>query len=161
MAIIDSGTSNIILPPQHFDVFKKRMFKMKNCLDRNDSFICACSNNLNLYYPTIKLLVGSYQKGFYNLMIEPKHYMFKVNMRDQTMCKVRVDTLPNLQHVLLGIPFFRAYHTTFNVETSSFGLMGLIEGPFESDSLPQLDLTSPSGTAAAPINEHDKMLEYL
>lgn len=117
------------------------------CMRYRDKVYCKCEMKDML--PPIDFVLGD-EKRQLKFQVEGKHYLIELGTRniERPQCGVQVGTLEDYDGVLLGLPFFSAYNIAFDLDTSSFGLLGEITTLMSQDFM----LKSPVA-AAKPVEE--------
>ena len=123
IALVDSGTTKLIIPPAPFKRLKDHALRYPDCQMHRAELLCPCELAESLPHIQFVMGDGEQQLRFY---IEGKDYLQPVKYKSMELpgCGVQVGTIEGHSLVLLGLPFFRAYHVMFDLASTTLAVRG-------------------------------------
>lgn len=109
LAIIDSSMSKLILPERWHSALRSHLLKQPFCTLNNETDTVACQESQLASLPRLQFLMNNEV-----FTIEPHHY-FEIPIKNGGVRELAVDNKPNFDDFIMGIPFLRAYQSTYNL----------------------------------------------
>lgn len=120
-AILDSGTSYILLQNETFIKFKeavKGVGNARKCGEKGENYGCYCTSKFE-FDPLYFWLDN------YIFKVEPEQYVKEIRLGRGKYCEFYVGVLKNKRHtILLGDSFLRNYYVYHDVTNKRMGLYG-------------------------------------
>jgi hypothetical protein len=122
-AIIDSGTSLILMPKREFtDIMKYLKSTLKKiCVSQGMLVICACPDGSYHDFPVIKIEA----EGKLNLTIQPDFYIRREKHRCSLLIGINGEEDLEQGSWVLGDVFMRQFYTIFDLEQKQIGIAKL------------------------------------
>ncbi|KAJ2775944.1 aspartic proteinase precursor [Coemansia nantahalensis] len=152
-AIIDTGTSLIVLPATDADAVNQALGAVPLFNEYGLYAIdCRKANK-----PTLRFVFAGE-----SFAIQPSHYILPVG-RGRCVTAFAASTSPDLSRWVLGNSFLRAWHTTFDIERFAIKLAKAVQPADASEDQPaSAAQTQPtSGESAADAGAADSQLERI
>ncbi|KAJ1721673.1 aspartic proteinase precursor [Coemansia erecta] len=138
-AIIDTGTSLIVLPATDADIVNQFLGAVP-LFDEYGLYAIDCYRGNK---PTVQFAIGGE-----TFELKPSHYILPVG-KDRCVTAFAASTSPDLNRWVIGNSFLRAWHTTFDMENFEVRLAQAVQTDDDSVDDPQSDA---SASATAAIN---------
>ncbi|KAJ2787073.1 aspartic proteinase precursor [Coemansia interrupta] len=136
-AIIDTGTSLIVLPATDADIVNQFLGAVP-LFDEYGLYAIDCYRGNK---PTVQFAIGGE-----TFELKPSHYILPVG-KDRCVTAFAASTSPDLNRWVIGNSFLRAWHTTFDMENFEVRLAQAVQTDDDSVDDPQSDAAA-SATAA-------------
>lgn len=140
-AILDTGTSFLVIPMPEFNALLNHWSKNMTCsMDLNQNlYQCACSQDqYERSFRPLNITLSALNT--YQMPVE--EYIYRQSGR----CYIKIQTLPNLDFWILGDSFLRGYYAIFDMDNFRIGLAGVASSIGNQDYLLMYTLTY-AGTA--------------
>lgn len=120
-AIIDTGTSYILIPPDDFEEFKAQVSIGRRCFTdaKSNLFACSCITDMYSDFPEFTIRLG---ENIYKM--PPESYI----QIQQFKCyfKVLPQHFAGSSYWLLGDAFMMNYYTIFDLDKKAVGFVGSV-----------------------------------
>ncbi|KAJ1828315.1 aspartic proteinase precursor [Coemansia sp. RSA 2599] len=150
-AIIDTGTSLIVLPATDADMVNQFIGAVP-LFDDYGLYAIDCFKGNK---PTVQFVLGGE-----TFAIRPSHYILPVG-RDRCVTAFAASTSPDLSRWVIGNTFLRAWHTTFDMENFEVRLAKAVQGFNPADDAQGTDAEASASKTALVNSELQKFIDAL
>ncbi|KAJ2884895.1 aspartic proteinase precursor [Coemansia asiatica] len=150
-AIIDTGTSLIVLPATDADMVNQFI----GAVPLFDDFGLYAIDCYKGNKPTVEFVLGGER-----FAIRPSHYILPVG-KDRCVTAFAASTSPDLSRWVIGNTFLRAWHTTFDMENFEVRLAKAVQGYNPADDAQGTDAETSALQTALINSELQKIIDAL
>ncbi|KAJ2236949.1 aspartic proteinase precursor [Coemansia sp. RSA 1722] len=150
-AIIDTGTSLIVLPATDADMVNQFIGAVP-LFDDYGLYAIDCFKGNK---PTVQLVLGGEP-----FAIRPSDYILPVG-KDHCVTAFAASTSPDLSRWVIGNTFLRAWHTTFDMENFEVRLAKAVQGYNSADDAQDSDADASSSKTAQINSELQSFIDEL